>query len=367
MTGRAVVSIRAHVRDGQNTGRWVVDVPSHLTRSGKRERSLVNSEYEAETKRRALQGEGGLVDTTGQGPAITLLFLLEGWVFEQERLVRARRKKAVSLQNNLFLLKRVGMFLKQLPLTNLTEAHLLDYQAERLAAGVVPETVNSELGCLTQVLRWGVKHGHLKTCVSTARVPVLRKRPDTLTPTEYHALLAALPARLRPMVRLLAETGCRWGEAANLRWDAVDLDRRTAEIVASSDWSPKTAHSARTLFLSSALVADLREARGASPFVFPGRDGMKPVTTAKRAFAAAVKRCDFRRGERQAKITIKTLRKCFATWAAEGGMNERILQELMGHVPGSRVTRQHYEQARPDFARQQLSSVWDQLAVDVLP
>lgn len=365
MTKRAIVSIRPHVRDGVPTGRWFVDVPEHLTRSGKRERSLVKSEYEAETKRRSLQGENGLLNTTGQGPAVTLLFLLEGWVFEQDRLVRARRKKALSVKNNLFLLKRVGMFLKQLPLTNLTEDHLLEYQADRLAAGVVPETVNSELGCLTQVLRWGVKHGHLKTCVTTARVPVLRKRPDTLTPAEYQALLVALPERLRPLVRLLGETGCRWGEAANLRWDAVDLDRQTADIVASLDWSPKTAHSVRTLFLSPAMVAELRKLRGASPFVFPGRDGMKPVTTAKRAFAAAVKKCDFKRGERTLKITIKTLRKCFATWAAEGGMNERILQEVLGHVPGSRVTRQHYEQARPDFARQQVSSLWDQLAFDV--
>lgn len=362
MNKRAVVSIRPHVRNGEPTGRWVVDVPAHLTRSGKRERPLVNNEYEAEAKRRSLQGECGLLDTTGQGPAVTLLFLMEGWVFEQERLVRARRKKASSLKTNLFLLKRVGLFLKQLPLTSLTEDHLLEYQAERLAAGVVAETVNSELGCLTQVLRWGVKHGHLKTCVTTARVPVLRKRPDTLTPVEYRTLLGALPTRLRPLVRLLAETGCRWGEAANLRWDAVDLDRQTAEIVASSDWSPKTTHSARTLFLSSALVGELRMLRRGSSFVFPGRDGLKPVTTAKRAFAAAVKKCEFKRGERSAKITVKTLRKCFATWAAEGGMNERILQELMGHVPGSRVTRQHYEQVRPDFARQQLSSVWDQLS-----
>lgn len=369
---KAGVCIRPFVRNGVQTGQWQVDVAAWLTFSNRRERRLVASRKEAEAKVRELVGEHrarGVVELTGGvQPVIHLQFVIEGWLAEQRRRVAAGKKKAASLDTNLFHLERIAEFLRQLPLTSLTRAHLDGYQAHRLEQGLQPETINSELGTFTQVQRWAVAAGHLKAVVTTDPVPLRRKVPDILTYEEYQAILDQVPSRLRAIIRLLAETGCRWGEAAQLPWEAVDLDRAEAYIAPHGGWTPKTAHSARTLYLSDALVAELRERHAAatatpkaSAYVFPGRDGMKPVTTARRAFRSAVERADIRRGGRTPRITIKTLRKCFATWAAENGMRERTFQSLMGHAPGSRVTKKHYEQVRPAHARAELAAVWGQM------
>lgn len=375
---KAGVRIRPFVRDGVRTGQWQVDVAARLTFSGKRERALAASREEAEAKARELVGEHrarGVVELTGGvQPVIHLQFVIEGWLAEQKRRVAAGKKKAASLETNLFHLARIAEFLRQLPLTSLTRAHLDAYQAHRLEQGVQPETINSELGTFTQVQRWAVAAKHLKAVVTTDPVPLKRKVPDILTYEEYQAILDQVPPRLRAIIRVLAETGCRWGEAARLPWEAVDLDRAEAYITPRGGWTPKTANSARTIYLSDTLVVELRErlaaataASQASEYVFPGRDGVKPVTTARRAFRSAVERADIRRGGRAARITIKTLRTCFATWAAESGMRERTLQDLMGHAPGSRVTKRHYEQVRPERARAELASVWGQMEPEARP
>lgn len=372
---KAGVSIRPHVRDGVPTGKWHIDVSPLITGSGKRERALVATHEMAVAKVRELIGERrarGIVELTGgREQVVHFQFIVEGWLADQKRRVAASKKKARSLENNIYHLVRLSEFFKDTPLSRLTRAKLDDYQAHRLNQKVQAETVNTELATLIQIQRWAVEVGHLKTVVTTDAVPVRRKMPDILTYDEYQIILAKVPERLRPMVRLLAETGCRWGEAANLRWEDVDLERGEVRITARDDWSPKTAHSARTIYLSPSLVEELAERRTSraslSEYVFPGRDGIKPVTTAKRAFKAAVEKANIKHGGRTLHITIKTLRKCFATWAAESGMRERTLQELMGHVPGSKVTQRHYEQVRANVARAELSSVWSSMDVSTKP
>jgi integrase len=53
-------------------------------------------------------------------------------------------------------------------------------------------------------------------------------------------ILAACPADLRPLLTLLAETGARFGEAAWLTWDDVDVDANVIRIRPKDGWKPKT-------------------------------------------------------------------------------------------------------------------------------
>ena len=50
-----------------------------------------------------------------------------------------------------------------------------------------------------------------------------------------------------------------------------------------------------------------------------------------------------RRG-RQVTFPMKNLRKAHATWQAERGTPESVLQHRMGHAKGSRIARQFYVQ-----------------------
>lgn len=358
---RPRVTIRPHVREGSRTGSWMVDIPAAFTRSGKRERPLVPDEAAAIRLKMQVEGSSS-VETTGRPIAITIGFLVPAWTHDEMLKVKATKKKLSSLETNLHQLQQVALYLQSLDLRHLTPRHLEDYQGRRRQSGVQPETINSELATFAQVQKWAVKERLLDKLVTVSAVPVARKRPDVLTHKEFCAVMDRLPSRLRPLIHFLAATGCRWGEAANLKWAHVDLEAGLADIVAGEEWSPKTAQSARTLFLSPSLVADLRTLPSGSQYVFPGRREDRPVTTAKRAFASAVKAAKIKRGDRAARITIKTLRKSFATWAAEQGMGERTLQELLGHVPGSRVTRKHYEQVRPERAIREIEAVWAHLS-----
>ena len=57
-----------------------------------------------------------------------------------------------------------------------------------------------------------------------------------------------------------------------------------------------------------------------------------------------------RRG-RPVHIPVKSLRKARATWQAERGIAESVLQGLMGHAKGSRITRKFYVQATDEAKR----------------
>lgn len=356
------VRIRPHIRNGAPTGRWVVDIPPGFTLSGKRERPLVDSELSARQMKARIEGSNSLVETTGVVPAVNLRPLIQNWCEDEMVKVRAGKKKASSLETNLNQLEPIAAYLSNLDLKNLTARHLQDYQGHRRKCGMQPESINSELGTFVQVLKWAVEHGWLPKVVTTTRMPVPPKRTDVLSKEEYMRLMEELPARLRPLIQFLAETGCRWGEAAQMRWVDVDLNGGEAEVTHRNDWSPKTAYSVRTLHLSPGLIASLNAHRSGSEFVFTGRDGVSAVTTARRAFSSAVKRANIVRGERPARITIKSLRASFATWAAEEGTRERVMQDLLGHAPGSRVTRRHYEQVRSGAAKAEASKVWALLA-----
>jgi integrase len=103
------------------------------------------------------------------------------------------------------------------------------------------------------------------------------KRERRFSDDEYkafgEALLKAKGANIWPAAiaasRFLALTGWRSGEALGLRWDEVDLARRTAILR-----DTKTGRSMRPL--PSAACDVLRNALRSDPLVFPGTRALVP-------------------------------------------------------------------------------------------
>ena len=342
------VRVRPHVRDGKPTGRWFVDIPASVTGNGHRKRRLYESQRIAlqvarELKRRCdpLTGQYAL---SVRRCGVLFREAVEGWRVDENLRVDTLKKRASTLTTDLYRLKALVAFFGNNDIVTITGQRLSEYQRWRLQEGRKPRTINSELGTLSLVLNWALGQGYISEVPKTEQIPVERSFAVVPRMEEVARIIDALPERLRPIVRFLAETGCRKGEALNLTWECVDELNGWVEIKSHDDWKPKTQQSARRIPLGPPLVAVLRNLPKDGLYVFPGKEPNKPIDNFRKAFATAVAKADIRRNGKPVRITPQSLRRAHATWQAMRGVNESVLQDLLGHAPGSRVTRRFYVQ-----------------------
>lgn len=253
-------TIRPHLRKGEHTGAWQIDVPADLTEGGKRRRLSFPSRDAAVAQARAFSADIRRRKLVAKAKVEEGFYLSEAggeWAQLQQTRVEAGKKRVESLKTNLYHLQALLKVLGDVPLASITKIDLDRYQAARRREGRKPETINSELATLTQVLGWAVEQNWLVRVVKTDPVPLQTKQPLILEGEEAARLLRAIPERHRPLVRLLAETGCRFGEAANLLWEHIDLKGGIATVERRDDWSPKSRFSERPLRLSPTLCSEL--------------------------------------------------------------------------------------------------------------
>jgi integrase len=153
--------------------------------------------------------------------------------------------------------------------------------------------------------------------------------------------------------RFIALTGWRKGEALGLRWDELDLMRRTATL-----GDTKTGRSIRPL---SKATCDLlqRQPRGTNPLVFAGAHGGNGGDTFKRQFkrTAAL-------GGVPADISAHTLRHSFVSVAADLDFSDLTIGALVGHRGRSMTSRYAHGAdavllAAADRVAQQISSLME--------
>jgi integrase len=127
--------------------------------------------------------------------------------------------------------------------------------------------------------------------------------------------------------RFLALTGWRSGEALNLRWNEVDIARRTASL-----GDTKTGPSMRPLARAACDV--LRGLTRSAELVFPATRGGGRMSGFPKLWARIVKL-----GELPADATPHTLRHSFASLAGDLGYSETTIAALIGHKGRSITSR----------------------------
>jgi integrase len=177
------------------------------------------------------------------------------------------------------------------------------------------------------------------------------------TPEEVIRIIDNLPERLKVLVRFFAETGCRRGEALNLKWECVDEIGGYAEIMSRDGWTPKTQQSERRIPLNPPLLDALRSLPKVGEYVFPGKVPGKPIHTFKKSWVTAVREAKIVRNGKPVHLPIRSLRMAHATWQAERGTHETVLQGLLGHAKGSDVTKRFYVQVSEEAKRQAMLSL----------
>src|SRR5262249_45351379 len=129
--------------------------------------------------------------------------------------------------------------------------------------------------------------------------------------------------------RFLALTGWRSGEVLGLRWNEIDLARRTATL-----GDTKTGQSVRPL--SHAACDVLRSVSRSGDLVFPATRGEGDVIMS--GFKKLWKRIA-KLGELPRDVTQHVLRHSFASLAADLGYSEPVIATLVGHQGRSTTSR----------------------------
>jgi integrase len=209
-------------------------------------------------------------------------------------------------------------------------------------------------------------------CAHTELPKVVKKKARTLTPDEYVAILASLPAQHRLMIEAAINTGLRWGELIALKPRHLNLLKRTLTVEetvveVSIKNSPTGArmltkpypkdNQPRTMALPADLVGQLaahiaERGLGLGDLLFATRDGT-PIsrnTFRTRVWLPAIKasRVDF-------DVRVHDLRHAHASWLLAGGSDLKSVMDRMGHA--QITTTQKYLHALPDADTKNLSAL----------
>lgn len=193
-----------------------------------------------------------------------------------------------------------------------------------------------------------------------ARGLAIKKKPipDEVFLTHAQVEALALEARYADLVRVLAYTGLRWGEATALRVRNIDLQRRriniregVTEVNGQHVLGGVKSHERRSVafpdFLDDALAAAC-DGRDHDERLWSSPSGgfLRPGHSQQGWFAQAVKRA-MAADPRFRRVTPHDLRHTAASLAISAGANVKVVQRMLGHK-SAKVTLDTYAALFPD-------------------
>lgn len=256
-------------------------------------------------------------------------------------------------------------------------------------------TVGKERATIVQLFKWAVAQGHLVVSPATdltrlktggdalpfrtseeIEAIVVRGGLDReeawdlwgclyLTPAEISALLAFVRDRKGIGISFLlhalpAYTGMRRGELLRLRWSDVETDW-VGLIARSKKQSRQAVELKRRIDLHPELKAILIEWQRKRPrgqYVLSGGDDIGPLTPAEpnRLFRQPLRGTEWCLSSRRNrfKLGFHTYRHSFASNLAAAGVDQRVIDEFMGHT--TEAMRKRYRHLFPRDRRSAIES-----------
>jgi len=206
------------------------------------------------------------------------------------------------------------------------------YQLHMRSAGASATSMNAAVSALR--FFFGVTLGRDDAQVGMTTVREPRKLPVILSPEEVARLLDAAPGlKYRAALSVAYGAGLRALEVVSLKVSDIDSDSERRVIRVEQGKGRKD----RYAMLSPALLDLLRAWwLAARPlgvmlpggWLFPGQNPVNPLTTRqlRRAFDGAKEAAGIDK-----RVSLHTLRHCFATHLLEQKVDIRVIQVLLGH------------------------------------
>ncbi len=259
-------------------------------------------------------------------PSIPAVSALRQRMFDDMRM---RKLEPKTQSTYIRAVRHLAGFLQRAPDTATAE-DLRRFQLHMVDRGVSPITINATITGLKFFFDVTLNRGDLMAKMSPVRVP--QKLPVVLSRDEVARLIAAASnLKYQTALSIAYGTGLRVGEIVALKVGDIDSQRMTLRVDQGKGRKDRYA------MLSPVLLERLRawwrlaHAQGKmlpGGWLFPGMNPVDPLTARQlnRAVhdAAEAARIDKR-------VTMHTLRHCFATHLLEQKVDIRVIQVLLGH------------------------------------
>jgi integrase len=320
------------IRRSDRENDWWVDFRYRRRRI--RRRSPVQTKRGTEQFERQLRNEFTHDESHGKDPFVeppTFAEFADRWMIDYvcaSNRPSTQREKALHLKNH--LLPPFG----QMHLDAIAQVHADQLIANLKRAGLAPKTINNVLTTLRCSLNTACNWGIIASAprIRCLRVPF--QRFSYLEDDEVRALEKTMqPGFWRALVLFFLNTGARFGEAAALHWEDVQLLGnspyiRICRAASQGLIGPTKTGRIRIVPLTDQMVTELRELRAHTYTDLVFTTGNGNVMRSEHAKRALHRRC--------AKAGIKriswhALRHTFATRLTTRGVPLRAIQELLGH------------------------------------
>lgn len=304
------------------------------------------------TKRAALAAEHDWVEGQLSGRTQRVASPTLGAVAEAyKKWVRAHRAEGVADAKASLLKKHLIPAFGRTRLDRITMLAIDRYKESKLEArkpngeAYAPGSINQQLLCLSNLLRWAQERGHLRELPTFELLPPPDDETEGefefLTDQELVALLARVEGELRTMMLFAAHTGMRIGELLALRWGDVDTKRGLVTVrrgtYRSKDKTTKGKRKRDVPLSATAREAIVEHRHLRGPLVFCGPAGERLIYATMR-----------NRALENGLAGWHVLRHTFGTMLSARGVPLRAIQEWMGHK--SIKTTMIYASYSPVFA-----------------
>jgi integrase len=207
--------------------------------------------------------------------------------------------------------------------------------------------INLEITTLSHFFNFCIKCGYLdkNPCAGIKKLNEL-SRLKTLSDGDIQKLIAGATNKLtKDLITFLIYTGCRKGEALNLKWDDVDLQNNIIAIKGT-----KTKYD-RYIPISKPLKELLTCIEKKNDCLYLFNDNGRKLGDFRRSFMTACRNAGLK------DLRIHDLRHVFASKMVMNGTSLYITGELLGHRTTQMTKR--YSHLVPDTLRKAVDDVWN--------
>jgi integrase len=265
---------------------------------------------------------------------MTLNEALTSWITYRVELARLGAIALSTVANHGKIARQWGKMLGDIRLIELRKSQI-DLAVAMMRQTRGPITLQADVAVLAQFLNWCVDERLIEARPRLPTVSVSATEEELPSDAAYTWVLKTVtPIRHAYSLEFMLLTGLSPHEVNRARYEDYDHDRKALGIGMRADFAVKTPSRRRWVPLNDRA----RILWNYAPF---------PTVGATEKAIQRARGGDMPPGALS--ITPKMMRKWFSSKVA-GDVAEHVLQRLLGHSPGSRVTRRHYVRSSAEDA-----------------